>query len=278
MNTLPIQSTLTVQPMAIGEGFRADGIRGDAAVLDPFLMADHYWMSQPTFGPHPHAGFSAVTYMFDDAETGFNNRDSRGNQNVIRAGDVHWTVAGAGVLHDEVPQAVGKTAHGLQMFINLAAADKHCTPRVVHIAREAMSVVDTPTGASVKVVFGGFDNGQQQVAAVAELPTDATLFDVRFKAGDRFVYTVPKGSTAFLLVVGGAVTLAERTLAAGQSVAFTRDGGELAISALQASQVAVFMGQPLNDPVVRHGPFAMTNQADIERAISDYKAGRMGTL
>jgi quercetin 2,3-dioxygenase len=138
--------------------------------------------------------------------------------------------------------------------------------------------VNTSAGANVKVVFGAFDDGQQQAAAVAELPTDATLFDVSLPAGSGFAYPVASGTTAFLLVVQGAVTVADRTLAAGQSLVFTRDGGELSISALQASQVAVFMGQPLNDPVVRHGPFAMTNQADIERAISDYKAGRMGTL
>ena len=65
--------------MKHGDGFQAQGIRGDAAVLDPYLMVDHFRMSQPTFGPHPHAGFSAVTYLFDDAETGFHNRDSRGD-------------------------------------------------------------------------------------------------------------------------------------------------------------------------------------------------------
>jgi redox-sensitive bicupin YhaK (pirin superfamily) len=30
--------------------------------------------------------------------------------------------------------------------------------------------------------------------------------------------------------------------------------------------------------VVRHGPFAMTTQADIERAIDDFQGGRMGHL
>jgi hypothetical protein len=41
MNLLPIASALVIQPMRMGEGFRAEGIRGNAAVLDPFLMADH---------------------------------------------------------------------------------------------------------------------------------------------------------------------------------------------------------------------------------------------
>jgi redox-sensitive bicupin YhaK (pirin superfamily) len=278
MTTLPIRTALTVQPMAIGAGFRAQGLRADVDVLDPYLMADHYWMSQPTFGPHPHAGFSAVTYMFDDAQTGFDNRDSMGNRDEIRAGDVHWTIAGAGVMHDEVPRELGKTAHGLQMFVNLPAARKHRPPGVLRIAREAMPVVHTPEGAHVKVVFGAYDDGQQRIGAVAELPTDATLFDVRLRQGDRFSYPVAAGTTAFLFVVAGAVAVGQHTLQAEQGVAFTRDGGGLSILGVQPSQIVLFMGTPLDEPVIRHGPFAMTSQADIERAIGDYKAGRMGRL
>lgn len=216
--------------MRMGEGFRAEGLRADAAVLDPYLMADHYWMSQPTFGPHPHAGFSAVTYMFDDAETGFDNRDSLGNAEAIRAGDVHWTVAGAGVMQDEVPQQPGKTAHGLQIFVSLAAAKKHMPPTTVHIAREAMPVVDQSGGARVKVVFGAYDDGERQVAAVAALPTDATLIDVGLPAGSQFTYPVAAGTTAFIFVISGNITVDGQTLAAGQDVAFARNGGQLAMA------------------------------------------------
>jgi hypothetical protein len=65
-----------VQAMRHGNGFQAHAIRGADAALDPFLMADHFRMSAPTFPPHPHAGFSAVTYLFDDAETGFFNLEN----------------------------------------------------------------------------------------------------------------------------------------------------------------------------------------------------------
>jgi redox-sensitive bicupin YhaK (pirin superfamily) len=111
MNALPIQSHLSMQPMNKGAGFRALGLRGDSTLMDPYLMVDHHWMSQPTFGPHPPAGFSAVTYMFDDAETGFHNRDSMGDSSHIRAGDLHWTTAGAGVVRDEAPVEPGRTGH-----------------------------------------------------------------------------------------------------------------------------------------------------------------------
>ena len=276
-NILTIQQRLPVQAMT-HPGFRAEGIRGDYALKDPYIMADHYRMSQPVFGPHPHAGFSAVTYMFDDAETGFSNRDSRGDSSEIRAGDAHWTVAGAGVVHDEVPVINGKVAHGLQLFINLAAKDKHLPPASLHIAQADMPRVMQPTGAQVKVAFGGYDDGAQKTAPVQPLPTDVTLLDVTLGADESFKYPVPIGMNGFMMVIRGEVMVAGEAVTESQAVAFGRNGGALEIASSSGAQFALFLGAPLNEPIVQHGPFAMINQADIQRAIADYQAGKMGAL
>jgi redox-sensitive bicupin YhaK (pirin superfamily) len=279
--TLQIAGRVPTQNLHHGDGFRAVGLRGDTAQMDPYLMVDHYWMSQPTFGPHPHAGFSAVTYMFDDAQTGFRNRDSRGNDGVIAPGDVHWTVAGAGVVHDEVPQVPGRTAHGLQLFVNLPLASQHMAPQALHTASANMPRVQQASGALVKVAFGAYDDGHERHASVLPLPTDATLLDVQLQAGQRLRYPVPVGATALLMVVQGQAQVADQTLAAGTAVAMQRSGGWLDVLASLDSpvtQVAVLMGTPLNQTVVRHGPFAMASAADIERAVRDYQAGRMGVL
>jgi redox-sensitive bicupin YhaK (pirin superfamily) len=278
MSPLRIASTINVQKLNHGAGFRALGLRGSDQVMDPFLMVDHYWMSEPTFGPHPHAGFSAVTYMFNDAETGFLNRDSRGDSSEIRPGDLHWTIAGAGVVHDEVPVTNGKTAHGLQIFVNLAAAKKHMPPGAIHVPHERLPVHTQAGGARVKVAFGAYDDGVTALDAVAEFPTEAALLDVRLDAGHAFHYPVAADYTAFVLIIRGAVAAGEETLNEGRAVAFERAGGEIVLRADSDSQFALFLGKPLKDPVVRHGPFAMTNQADIARAIADYQAGKMGRL
>jgi quercetin 2,3-dioxygenase len=89
---------------------------------------------------------------------------------------------------------------------------------------------------------------------------------------------VPAGHSATLLVIAGAVQVAGESLKDGQAVAFEREGGVLDLQATQDSQVALLLGRPFGEPVVRHGPFAMTTQADIERAIEDFQAGRMGRL
>ncbi len=276
-NLLTIQQHLPVQPIT-RTGFRAEGIRGDYALKDPFIMVDHYRMSQPVFGPHPHAGFSAVTYMFDDAETGFSNRDSRGDSSEIRAGDTHWTVAGAGVVHDEVPVVNGKVAHGLQLFVNLAAKDKYMPPTAIHIRREDMPHVVQSSGARVKVAFGAYNDGAQSIASIKPLPTDVALLDVTLNEGESFHYPISEGINAFMIVIRGEVTIGGEAVVENQAVALGRNGGALKVIANSTSQFALLIGKPLDEPIVQHGPFAMTNQTDIERAISDYQAGKMGAL
>ena len=68
-------------------GFRHGQFFG---AMDPIIMVDHYTMTVPTFGAHPHAGLSAVTVLFEDTEGKFNNRDSLGNDFDINPGDLYW--------------------------------------------------------------------------------------------------------------------------------------------------------------------------------------------
>jgi redox-sensitive bicupin YhaK (pirin superfamily) len=123
--------------MNIGKGFKAFALRGGGAedAMDSFLGVDHARMSEPTFATHPHAGFSAVSYLFLDAETGVKNRDSLGTRNLIRPGALHWSAAGRGVVHDEVPAETGKTVHMLQIFVNLPLVHPHDFSTLPHFRK-----------------------------------------------------------------------------------------------------------------------------------------------
>ena len=74
-------------------------LRADPADISPFIGTDSFTMPQPFFGPHPHAGMSAVTLMLPEAEGGFINRDSLGDRSLIAPGDLHWTQADPVAFH-----------------------------------------------------------------------------------------------------------------------------------------------------------------------------------
>jgi redox-sensitive bicupin YhaK (pirin superfamily) len=271
----PVHTSLSVETMQ-RPGFHALGIRASDPVLDPFLMVDHYHMTQPVFGPHPHAGFCAVTYMFDDAETGFQNRDSTGDTSVIRPGDAHWAIAGRGIVHDEVPVENGKVAHGLQLFVNLSAATELQPARALHLAREQMPRIAQAHGAVVKLAFGRYDDAcVRHVGGV--LPTDVTLLDVALPVGTQFHYPAQPEQTVLVIPINGALYLSGTLIS--QPLALSA-GAEIAISGAVAhsAQFVILMGTPLKELVVRHGPFALSTRERLNQAISDYQSGRMGAI
>jgi redox-sensitive bicupin YhaK (pirin superfamily) len=271
---------LPIEPLNIGQGFNADGIRGDDAVIDPYLMADHFWMSQSTFGAHPHAGFSAVTYLFTDSTTSNHSYDTTqqgGNHHTINPGDAHWFIAAKGALHDEPIAEPGKMLHGLQLFVNLAAADKLGTPRTLHIKRATMPSHTQAGGATATLAWGNYADGIHAMTS-AKPPTDSSLIDVVLPAGATFKYPLLAGKTALLVVAQGQIHVDGTTLAVHEAVTLGRDGGELTITATADAQCVLLLGTPLNEPVARYGPFAMSTRAQLQDAMTRYQSGAMGRL
>ena len=101
--------------------------------MDPFVNLDDFEMDRPIFRAHPHAGFSAVTYMFEDSAGTFRNRWSHGGDELIGPGAVHRSQAGSGMLLEEVPTEPGVSCHGLQMFVKLPASMELSDPAAFHL-------------------------------------------------------------------------------------------------------------------------------------------------
>lgn len=47
---------------------------------------------------------------------------------------------------------------------------------------------------------------------------------------------------------------------------------------LDALDVLVLGGMPIREPIALHGPFVMNTRREIEQAIDDFRAGRLGTI
>ncbi|HHT8903886.1 pirin family protein [Burkholderia cenocepacia] len=235
----------TLQHVNHGSHFRADGLRGVAELIDPFLGVDHAWMSAPTFPPHRHAGMSAVSYVLPDSETGIINRDSIGTRNLIRPGGLHWTTAGGGVVHEEVPAVPGKTVHSLQIFVGLALEMRGIAPFPLVLEPSEIPIVQLP-GAKVDVLAGNFG----RVRSPLNPPTDVTILSISIDKGAVVEVPVASGECAFVMPILGAMEV--------NGEAFARDGRRLPVFPAQTAlrtvvlrslqsnvQVVWFAGRPL---------------------------------
>lgn len=263
-----------------GRQFRAFGFRGAevADLIDPFLGVDHAWMSGPTFPPHPHAGFSAISYVFLDSETGLDNRDSLGTRNLIAPGALHWTAAGRGVVHEEVPAESGKTAHVLQIFVNLPQPRQSDPPFTLSLAAEDVPVVRLPH-AKIRVPLGAYGDTRSPLIP----PTAVSLLDIALEEGADVTVPVAAGHAAFVMPIHGTLTIDGERFDSeeAQLPVFSARPNPFAVT-LRApqgrSKAVLFAGTPLHQPVYWQGPMAMASPEALASAAASYRRGEFGTL
>jgi redox-sensitive bicupin YhaK (pirin superfamily) len=245
--------------------------------IDPFIQLDHFYMRSPIFPPHPHAGFSAVTYMFEDSAGSFQNRDSLGDRALIHPGDLHWTQAGGGLMHEEVPSPPDTLCHGVQIFVNLAARHKWSQPVALHLDSAQVPEYAIPGGGKVRVVVGAAFNLKSPLQPL----TPVTLLDVTLPPQGKIVHTLPSSHHAFVHVIHGNGEFgAERSRLETLDVALLEPGSETVTA--QTNELGLHYllgaGEPLNEPIVSQGPFVMNTDEEIQQAIAAYQNGRMGRL
>ncbi len=231
----PITASKTIQvvtakPLSRGQGFTAYSVGQESlgTAIAPFIQLDHYFMSQPTFPEHGHQGFSAVTYMFEDSAGSFFNEDSQGDRSTIAPGDLHWTQAGSGIRHNETPIEPGKICHGIQMFVDLPAADKVLPGKAFHLSAAQIPVYETAGGARVRVVVGSA-NG---ITSPLQISTRISFLDVMLPANSAIVHELAIDKSAFLLAVkgNGQVSETQEHLQMNQAVLFS-PGNRLQVKA-----------------------------------------------
>ncbi len=268
-----------MQHMNFGSHFRAYTLRGGEAAepLDPFLGVDHAWVNAPTFPPHPHAGFSAVSYLFLDSETGIDNRDSLGHRNLIQPGGLHWTTAGRGIVHEEVPAESGKTVHMLQIFINLAQQRQDIAPFALSLASLDVPVV-LQAGAKVRVPLGQFGQTRSPLTP----PTEVNLFDITLEHDATLAVPVPAGHSAFVMLIHGSVHINGQHFESDDPrvpVFLADEIDEIKLHAAQGNaKLVVFSGAPLRQSVHWRGSLALASPEALASASLAYQRGEFGTI
>src|SRR5690606_12695999 len=92
----------------------------------------------------------------------FQHQDSHGGGGLINDGATQWMTAGSGILHIETPPEElvmsGGLFHGVQLWVNLPAADKFATPRYQTIEGADSTLLSSADGgALVRIIAGEID-------------------------------------------------------------------------------------------------------------------------
>ncbi|MBI2708135.1 MAG: pirin family protein [Actinobacteria bacterium] len=283
----PVRSVTTAPRGHEGLGFpvRRAFAGVDLSQLDPFLHMDE--MGEVDYAPgeprgtdwHPHRGFETVTYMLDGT---FLHQDSHGGGGVITDGATQWMTAGGGILHIETPpeQLVlsGGRFHGIQLWVNLPAAQKMVAPRYQNLEAANVQLLSSADGGALVRLIAGELGGHRGPGATY---TPITVAHVTVSAGAQTTLPWPPGFNALAYVLSGAGTLGaeRRPVEAGQLAVFgPGDALSLGGSRDRGLDVMVLGGRPLREPVAAYGPFVMNTRAELVQAVDDFQSGRLGRV
>jgi len=270
-----------IEPQTVMEGA---GVRLKRSIatprldyLDPFLLFDHFGSDNPDdylagFPMHPHRGIETVTYMLAGT---VHHRDSMGNSGAIGAGDVQWMTAGRGIMHEEMPQPRQGEMAGFQLWVNLPAKLKMTQPRYQEIASDLIPEIDRDE-AKIRVIAGTVDGVR---GPVTEIAADPTYLDVSIPPNGSFSQPIGRGHSALAYVFEGQGTFGITDEGDGEIVSHPKlvvfgDGDDVRVRATKESvRFLLISGQPLYEPIARHGPFVMNTREEIQQALRDLRNG-----
>ena len=252
----------------------------DFAGKDGWRM--YHGRAVPGFPAHPHRGFETVTVVRRGM---LDHSDSLGAAARYGGGDVQWLTAGGGIQHAEMfpllERAQPNPVELFQIWLNLPAADKFAPahfsmlwadqiPRHVH------------GGTEIVTIAGALDGKRPPSPPPSsygsKAAADLAIWTIKMAPGAR--WNLPRASAGanrmLYVFAGNGIAIAGRDIAAGHVVDLRADAVARIDNGGAASELLLLQGQPLGEPVVKHGPFVMNSKAEIQQAIRDYQLTQFG--
>jgi len=252
--------------------------------ISPFLLLDHAGPAEftPTterrgVGQHPHRGFETVTIVYKGE---LEHRDSTGSGGKIGPGDVQWMTAASGILHEEFHSEgfakSGGTLEMVQLWVNLPAKDKMADAGYQTILDgDIPSIALKDQAGSLRLIAGEFDGH----TGPARTFTPIDVWDLRLNGGKLLTLDLHEGRNTALVVLRGTVQVnGVELVREGQLALFERTGQQLSLEANNDAVVLLLSGEPIDEPIVGHGPFVMNTEQEIHQAFADFQSGRFGQM
>lgn len=249
--------------------------------MNPFLLL--YYHPCICFKPsnvpkgvnaHPHRGTDTVVYPIRGTVYHF---DSLGNSGSIQSGDVQWITTGDGLFHQECLEENFAKSGGIvelvHFWINLPRKYKYMAASYQLVAAQEIKVLQLPKGL-VKILAGQC-NG---VRASVETKSPVNIFHISLEAAGDFTASIPTSHHTGLLILNGEMLINGRAAEEYSFVLFDLLGEEIHIEAMTNAACLLFSGEPIDEPIVSHGPFVMNTEEELQQAVDDYMNGKYGKL
>jgi redox-sensitive bicupin YhaK (pirin superfamily) len=257
---------------------------------DPFLLLDQ--VGPRVNGPgeaggapwHPHRGFETVSYVMDGE---ISHHDTNGGGGVITEGDTQWMTAGSGILHDELPTErsyrLGGPMHAVQLWVNLPSTLKFTAPRYQSITGDDLLLLTNDDGGALLRLIAG-DLASHKGPGATHTPITYVHATIAPGAMLSLPWSPDFSAMAYVLTGQGTAGPQQRPIHDHELVEFGPGDNMVIRAAEQLSggwdglDVLLLGGMPIREPIAHYGPFVMNSRDEINQAVADYQAGRLGIV
>ena len=173
------------------------------------------------FDDHPHHEMEIIAYCVHGELT---HRDSLGNQQTIRRGDVQYMCAGSGITHAEMNASTDETIRFINIWIQ--PSEKGLTPQY----RSKSFAEDERHNKLLQVVSGKELNGALRINQ------DANIFVSELDKGEQLMVALQDKRQAYLLCVEGSLNINGVELMTREAIEITGET-QLTLDALEDSHL-----------------------------------------
>ncbi|KAM3128558.1 hypothetical protein pb186bvf_019326 [Paramecium bursaria] len=172
-----------------------------------------------------------------------------------------------------MPASFTEVSVGFQLWINLKSEFKLCDPQYQEIKKQQIPEVDIQNG-KVRVIAG--QTLDKQGPIYARTPT--LYLDIDLQKDGKHEVRVPAKWNSFCFFYEGDGEAQQKEIKQYQMVIFQQSDQDeyVEVSSQTPCKLIFLAGEPIDEPIVRQGPFVMNTQEELEKAFEDCRLGING--
>ena len=214
--------------------------------------------------PHPHIGLQTVSWLLEGEVL---HRDTLGNENLVRPGELNLMTSGGGIAHtEETPRSNGGRLRGLQLWVALPDGVRNGSASFEHHPR--LPDVEVP-GATATLIAGELA-GMRSPASVHSPLVGA---DVRLEPRSLAVFPLDQGFEHALFVLEGLVTVDGQLLRPDVLYYLGLHRHELRLASQEGARLLLLGGAPFAEPVLMWWNFVARTHEEIVAARTRWMEG-----
>ena len=236
---------------------------------DPILMLDSFDSINPEdyiagFPLHPHRGIETISYVYKGQMT---HKDSLGNEDTIKDGEVQWMTAGSGIMHEEKLPASERML-GVQLWLNLPAKDKMVPPAYKSIKNSEIQEISIDNG-KLRLLAGEYNGTTGYKSKYLPL----NYYDIHLNPNSSIVLDTDSNSSIMMFTLLGDAYISGELIKEKTAVKLSQ-GNSVEIKSTDTKAQVLFVSSiRLDESIAWGGPIVMNTKDELNKAFQDLKDG-----